>query len=335
MKIYMKKALLTSLITISAVLVGCSSNDNQSIDSSSLQSNTNSNNQVSSITSDNLDFDVDLNKLKERYGNFNITATKGEEGTLSSDGKTYTISVSTTKSAYTISGYFEGRIVINNSSNLTLIKGVKLTLNGACLVSNFGSTIDYQVSEKNVEIVAKKESENYLINISDGYYDSAVNSEKNIEVDGKGILNIITKNGHGLRAENKVRFYDATTINITSGHDAIHTSYFVSNNEEELEVDYEVFEGTVNVLSAVSQAFDCTTSIGTGTIEITSGTYNLSNCESVFKTDVSLFINGQVSATNLSSDPVARGDQSIGVTIEITDTGSFTVDGVDYVKTSI
>ena len=278
------------------------------------------------------DLDIDLEQLQEQYGEFSITATKGEEGVWSEDNKTYTISVSSAKSAYTITGYFEGQIIIDNPSDLSSFKGVELTLNNACLVTYTGSNIDYRASDKNVEIVAKKNTENYIINLGEGYYDCAVSSEKNIEVDGKGTLNIITKTGHGLRAESKIRVYDAPTINITSGHDAIHASKFVSNNEETVEADFEAFTGTINVIFAVSQAFDCTTGAGKGSIDLSSGTYIISNCESAFKTDTSLVIGGNVAATNLTADPVVKGAESSGVTIEILDGGVFTVDGNAYTK---
>ena len=352
----MKKTI--TLLFFSLILAGCAFTSNSESSTSQNSENSISQNPVSASTSssdetsvsDDLtsgapsisDPDVststpklDIDALKEQYGEFNITNTKGEEGVLSSDGKTYTISVSSSKSAFTIKGFFEGRIIINNDNELASFKGVELTLENACLFTDSGINIDYQVNDKNVEIVAKKNTENYIINLGEGNDDAAVNSEKNIEIDGKGILNIFTQTGHALKADKKIKLYDAPTLNITAGHDAIHASEFISNNEEELEADFEEFNGTLNVLSALSQAFDCTTSKGKGLIQLLTGTYNISNCESAFKTDVSLTIGGQVIATNLSSDPVVKGDNSTGVTIEITDTGSFTVDGVSYTLTNV
>ena len=334
----MKK--IFALLFVVLVLSGCSfgsstdsSDNNNSV--SQVPTSTDHPSASSEISTTIPGFDVDLNALKAQYGEFSITNTKGAEGILSSDGKTYTISVSSSKSAFTISGFFDGRIIINNENNLTSFKGVELTLSNACLVTNAGFNIDYQANEKNVEIVAKKNTENYIINLGDGYNDSAVNSEKNIEIDGKGVLNILTKTGHAIKADKKIRLYDALTLNITAGHDAIHAAEFISNNEEELEADFEEYTGTLNVLSALSQAFDCTTSSAKGTIQLLSGTYNITNCESVFKTDVSITIGGQVVSTNLSGDPVVKGDNSAGVTIEITNTGSFTVDGKNYTITNI
>ncbi|MCH5171614.1 MAG: carbohydrate-binding domain-containing protein [Erysipelotrichales bacterium] len=331
----MKKFL--SLILFGLVLTGCGNGVSSSASVSensqnSIEQNPNSTSKEEPSVTPQL---VDLDKLKEQYGTFDVTTEKGNPGVLSSDGKTYTISVSSSKSAYSISGYFEGQIIINNDSDLSSIKGVELTLNNACIVSQNGPTISYQVDDKNVEIVAKKNTENYIINLGEGNDDSAVDSEKNIELDGKGVLNIITKTGHALKAKKKIRFYDNFTLNIVSGHDAIHANEFIANNEEGSPEDYEEFIGTLNVLSAVSQAFDCTTSSGTGYVDLSSGTYNISNCESVFKTDYSLVIGGQVVATNLTGEPVVRGDNSNGISIEITDTGSFTVDGVNYTKTNI
>ncbi|MCH5180851.1 MAG: hypothetical protein J1F32_06535 [Erysipelotrichales bacterium] len=338
----MKK--LFTLLAFATLLTGCAFGSSTSQNSEkSVSDNPGSTSDVTSLTPSDSTSDtstvtpdpiVDLDQLKEQYGEFSITTEKGDEPILSSDGKIYTITVSAAKSAYTISGYFEGQIVINNENELDSYKGVELTLSNACLVYNSGSTIDYQVDGKNVEVKAKKNTENYIINLSEVSSDSAINSGKNIEVDGKGILNIITESSHGLKADDTIRFYDAPTINITSGHDAIHAAKFVSNNEEVAE-DLEEFTGTLNVLSALSQAFDCTTSKGKGKITLLTGIYNINNCESAFKTDVSLTIGSTVVVSNLTSDPVVRGDNSTGVTIEITETGSFTVDGVDYTETNI
>lgn len=364
------KKLLTVLVGLSIAMVGCnsttnsesntdlsstnsensivesnsesSSSANSDIESNSASSSNSSSSSTESSSSTSSDseienntFDVDLDALKLQYGEFNIVTEKGTPGVLSEDKTTYTIEVSSSKSSYTISGYFNGQIIINNASNLTSFKGVELTLNNACLVSDSGSTIEYQVDEKNVEVIAKKGTENYIINTSEGYNDCAISSNKNVEIDGKGVLNILTKTGHGIQADSKIRIYEAPTINITSNHDALHSTSFISNNEEEAEKDYKEFTGILNVLSASSQAFDCTNNKGTGSITITSGTYNISNCESVFKTDATLYINSTVIANNISLEPVVIGEKSNTLSILITENGSFTIDGVNYSKTVI
>lgn len=315
MKSFKSKILLVVLLIVAMLVVGCD---------------------TIGLNSGDIDLaNIDLTKLKEQYGEFSITTTKGEEGVLSDDGATYTISVSSSKNAYTISGYFEGHIVINNSDDLSTFKGVKIILSNACLVTDTGSNIEYQVDGKNIEIVAQKSTVNYIINTGEGYYDCAVNSQNNIEVDGKGTLNIVTQTGHGLNAEGKIRFYDSPIINISSGHDAIHAGKFVSNNEEDAVEDYEAFTGTLNVVYALSQAFDCTTSSSKGSIDLSSGNYNIRNCESAFKTDLWLTIGGKVIVKDLTDAPVVRGAASIGVTIEILNGGSFVVDEAPYTNTVI
>lgn len=327
----MKKNIFYPLLGIVFLLVACNDVTSTNFTSSSVNSETSE----VSTNSTNINTDLDFDALRETYGSFEVTVSKGSAGTLSSDGTIYTINVSESKTALSISGYFEGQIVINNGNGLSSYKGVEITLNSACLVSNSGPTIDYQLSGKNVEVVAKKTTENYIINTSSGYNDAGINSSNNIEVDGKGTLNVITYTGHAMKAESKIRLYDAPNINIISGHDGIHASALVANNEETAVADYETFSGTLNIISAVSQGIDCTTNDGTGLINLTSGTYIINNCESAFKADVSLTIGGQVSVTNLTSDPVVRGDESKGLTIEILENGSFEVDGVSYTKTSV
>jgi hypothetical protein len=57
----------------------------------------------------------DISSLKETYGDFSISGT---DYVYDESTNTYTISVGTTKKSYTLKGYFEGHIVIDNSNNL-------------------------------------------------------------------------------------------------------------------------------------------------------------------------------------------------------------------------
>lgn len=275
----------------------------------------------------------DAEALKKKYGAFSIVTERGNDYVLSDDGKVCTISVGAEKGSYTLSGYFEGRIIINNKDGLTTYKGVKLNLDNACILSTLGTTIEYLPDKKNVELVAKRETENYVINSSEE--GDAVLSHNNLEVDGKGTLHLNAATGHALNAEDTVRFYDATTVDIIAGHDGIHAEHFVTDNEETLAADFEAFSGTVKILYAFSQGFDCTNSKATGTIEIASGTFEIENCESAFKTDVSLTIAGTVHASKLTAEAVVHGDNSKGTTISIAEGGTFTVDGVPYTQTSV
>lgn len=274
----------------------------------------------------------DLAALKKKYGAFSIVKEKGNDAVLSDDGKVYTISVSIEKSSYTLSGYFEGRIVIDNKDGLESYKGVELKLDNACIVSSLGTAVAYSPDKKNIELAAKRDTENYIIASEEG---DAVSSSNNLEIDGKGTLHLNTAAGHALNAKDTVRFYDATSIDIVSGHDGIHAGHFVADNEETLAADFEAFTGTVKILYALSQGFDCTTSKGTGTIDISSGTFEIANCESAFKTDVSLTIAGIVSASGLTGEPVVYGDNSAGAAISVAEGGSFTVDGLPYTKTKV
>ena len=318
MKKWQIAVLLLALLMIAVVAVGC---DNGTTT------------QVPDNTDDGLD--VNLEELKATYGEFSIIGD-GVEGVWSSDNKTYTISVAAAKSSFTLTGYFEGQIIIDTANELSSYKGVELSLEGACLVSKSGPNIDYQPTSKNVEIVAKNGTENYVINLGEANDDCAVVSAKNIEIDGKGTLNVLTLTGHCFNADDTIRLYSAPTLNLTSGHDAIHAKEFVANNGEAAgTADYKVFAGTLNVLSAKSQAFDCTSGKGKGAIDLTSGTFNITNCESAFKTDTTLTIGGTVAVTNLTADVVVKGESATQVTITVLEGGSFTVNGEAYTITEV
>lgn len=319
------------MLSLVLLLGACGTTTNSS-SSSSVESDGVSSSTTSTSTSSSSESD-ELTMLKAQYGQFSISG----DATLSSDNKTYVINVGASKKEIVISGYSEYKFIIKNGDNLADFKGVKITLSNACLASTSGTVIEYQLSKKNVSIISSKGTTNYIINTGSGEDDNGVLSSNHVELDVKNnsTLNLKTYTGHCIDAEEEIRVYGKGTVSAYAGHDAFHGKYFYSNNQEEAEEDYEDLSGTVKVTYALSQAFDCSSNKAKGAIELTSGSFVISNCESVFKTDKTLTIASgvTVTATNISSDPVVRGENSTGVTI--TNNGTFTVNGTAYSKTSV
>ena len=225
--------------------------------------------------------------------------------------------------------------MINNDDNLTSYKGVSITLDNACIVTDSGMSFNYAVTGKYLEIISNNSTTNYIINNGTGEDDHAVYSDNNVDLNLKSgsVLNITTTTGHGVKADSDVRVYGKGTAVFNAGHDALHGKKFLSNNDDE--DDLKVLEGTINVKYAFSQAFDFSTKKTKGNIYLTSGKYIIDSVDTVFKVDNTLSIASGVvvTATNVANDPVLRGDFSTGVTIS--NNGTFTVDGVNYTATAI
>jgi len=270
-----------------------------------------------------------IDALKEEYGRFSIysdyAATKPS---LLEDGN-YHINVAAYKAVITVSGYFEGQIIIENGNNLENFKGVELKLEKACLISYNGPTIEYKLDSKKIEISPRASTTNCIL-AADEDGSSSIFSKSNIEISGKGSLEIYSKSGHCVNAEDGIKVFNSPNLFLYSGHDGFHGDYFVTSNGEI--TDYKPFLGTINVLYAFSQAFDCTKFNSSGYISLLSGNFKISNCESVFKTDVSLIIDCNVTSTGILLDPVIKGDNSqfLDLTVEIWQNGSFTIDGNNY-----
>ena len=265
----------------------------------------------------------------EEMDDFSITAdeTPGASVSYDAEANVYTLAVCATKAEYVISGTKATHIVIKDVNELGdgNYKGVKLTLDGAGIITNDSApAIEYTLGSKNVQISCKKGTSNLIRCMDSGM---GILSANNVEVSGKGDLFITTAEEHCIKAEGRVALYGSNAITLTSGHDAIHCKNLATVNDDD---DTEVFSGTVNVTSAGSQAFEGTSSKGKGTIDIQGGAWEVYNTESVFKSDVSVTIGeaATVTAGNITKDAVVLGDAA--TSLNVTVNGTFTVDGEPY-----
>jgi hypothetical protein len=257
------------------------------------------------------------------YGAFSITAASGTaDAVYDSSAKTYTIHVASSKSKYTLVGYFAGEIIIDNANALTAFKGCQLTLNQAYLRNDAGPAIDYQVSDSNIEIVSKSGSTNYIVSTDS----NAITSKHNAEFDGKGTL-IIHGSKHGVEAED-IKVYEAPTINVLDcGGDAFHGYNFYTDNS-----GANSYAGTLTI-SGGEQAFDMssgdgsTTPYADGNITINAGSnVVIDGTKSVFNAVTAITVAGSVSATNVLFPTAAVTAYTTGA-LTLTVTGTFTVNG--------
>lgn len=326
----MKHSRLLSSLPLILLLASCGASGSSSSSVATTASSSSESASSTSVTATSEEVSYDTAALKERYGSFSIVK-ESNAGSYSYDEgtNTYTLCPDTIKAEYTLSGYFEGRILISNVNNLASYKGVTLSLSNACLVSSGNyPAIEYSLDSKNVEIKAKINTANKVIALGE---EVAIRSENHIEFSGKGELEMASfgTDAHVVRAKDEIRFYSSPTIHVTAcAHDAFHGNKCIFSKDPDALSDTP-FTGVVRVDQAVSQAFDFETSSGNGYVNVYSGTVYASNMESVFKTDTALVVGAeaQVVASNLSGDPYQQGDNSSGLSVIIN--GSFTVDGAE------
>lgn len=264
------------------------------------------------------------------YGDFSIVKTaNGAEPSYDESTKTYTLAVASSKSVYTLSGYFEGSILVSNPDNLASYKSVELVLNHVYLRQTEikGVGISYTLDEKYLELNAASGTTNYIV--SEG---SAVVSKNNLRLGGDGILNLQSNSAFGAKGDD-IGLYGPLVLNVTSGSDGLHGKNLYTNNLES-GTSLVNYTGTCSLVSGASeQALDFCDGSGTsedpwtGSIEVNpqasfviSGAGNVARCNSEF------VIEGSVIATNIIGSPIIT---KVEGTLIVTVTGTFKVNGED------
>ncbi len=309
----MKKLLSIFIIMTILILSGCGKATTTTIED---VTTTTESDELSGLNEVDLDYDA----LMDTYGDASLVSDGVE---IEAENNVYTISVSSDKLEYTLSGYFSGRIVIDNANELSSYKGITLYLSNACIVSDDEATIEYLLDDKNIELVSVKETTNYIVNTSSTNYDGhALSSSNNIELrlQKESVLYLYTVHGHTIKADGDVKLTGAGAIYLSSGHDGIHCHDFTTYNSSH-------FSGTFEISNAISQGIEASTSGGNGTLTITNGTFIINNCESVAKVDSEINISGgELSSTGIWSSAFQRGSSNVltiiiseGVSVVIND----------------
>lgn len=336
----MRKANLSILLLASGLILGaCATNSGSSASASSATAGTTTSTSettagtetsAASSASSSEDF-------ASEYGTFSITPDSGfAEATYDAAAKTYTIHVASSKVKYTLVGYFAGQIIIDNGNSLSSYKGCQLTMNKAYVVNEAGAAISYTNTSKNVEIVAAKDTVNYLV-AGEG---AAIESENNVEVDGEGTLNLDGVN-HGIHAKD-IRFYGSPIINVLGSEKSALLGKTFSTDNGSTGTSYVGYSGTLTIQGG-EQAFKMFNNTGTddapvyteGTIDICLGaTVVIDSVKNVACAVTLVSIEGTVTATNVyfSSTPVTALNAGA---LSLTVTGTFTVNGTAIASQTI
>jgi hypothetical protein len=272
----------------------------------------------SSLTSD----------IRSSYGNFTIAATSnGTTPTYDSATSTWTLGVSAKKATYTCSGYLSGRIVVGNPSNLTDYKGVVLILNGAYIESD--STTDYVIDDTNSsKYLALESAEGTTNYITNGY--GAVHSTNNLRFGGSGNLVIVSKAGHGAKADD-ILLYGNGNITINAAADGLHGKDFYTNDSESTPSE---FTGTLTINGVGEQALDFCDGSGTeadpwtGSITVDSGAkIVIATAQNVARANTAITVNGSIIATNILDTAPIITKNSGALIVTIAEGATFMVNG--------
>ncbi len=270
------------------------------------------------------EFSLDYESFKTTYGTAKLTLNGVE---VSDDNGVYYLDVTNEKQVFELTGYFDGRIVIQNPNSLTTYKAVTLNLNKAFIVSNNEATIDYTLENKTFDIYSINGTTNYVVNSSKSNYDGhAINAMNNfgLYIEDNSTINVYSAHGHTIKADGDVKVGGTGNVYLSSGHDGIHchnfsTSYGGTN-----------YSGTFTINNSISQAIEASKSSGEGVAYIYGGEFIINNAESVFKVDATIrFTGGSLSSTGIWATPFVRGGSS-ELSLIIGDGISVVVNGTAY-----
>lgn len=188
-----------------------------------------------------------------------ITLKTGEGAPSKTNGDEYDY-----EPEYTLSGDFEGQIV-------TTTKGTVLKLNGANLSNKDAPVISAPLK---VEIKTEKDTVNTITTTgtkNGGSKTGAITGEKKVEIGGAGTLTVAGNVRHGIRG-NEVEIKGSGTITVsgTIGGSAINCNIFTVGEGKTFTLNLKDSSNGVKADKSIS---------------IESGTFNLSNLSTGFKTD--------------------------------------------------
>ncbi len=179
-----------------------------------------------------------------------VECVLGTEKAYSVSGSTITFSNITEDTAYSISGTFNGNIVIDVNENCKF----ELELNGFTLKSTDVNPIR-ALSGNKVTITAKKGSVNYIYDMRDAVDDtddtltkSAIHSAVDLQIGGKGSLTVVSENNNGIHSKDDLEVKNLTLTvacedNALKGNDSV-----------------ELTDGTVTLIAKTGDGIKTTSS---------------------------------------------------------------------------
>ena len=226
----MKTRIFALLMCLVLLLTGCGKKDkNEGYQNPEEQGTT------ADLGDDNKSFGESLDSLGAYDGYFEDESTdivvecvSGTQGAYKLEGTTLTFTAISEESVYSISGKLRGNIVIDVGEGYKF----DLELHGLSLVCNSTNPITV-VSGDEVAIKAKKDTKNYIYDMraaidttDETLYSGAIHSDVDLEIGGKGELNVVSENNNGIHSKDDLQVKNLTLLvacidNALKGNDGI------------------------------------------------------------------------------------------------------------------
>ena len=166
--------------------------------------------------------------FEDQSRDFTVECISGTKNTYTVEGNTLTFTAVTEESVYSISGTFNGNIVIDTGDSYKF----DLELNGFSLVCSDTNPIIVK-SGNEVALKAQKDTKNYVYDTrsaidqtNEVLYSGAIHSEVDLEIGGKGELTVVSENNNGIHSKDDLQVKNLTLFvacidNSLKGNDSV------------------------------------------------------------------------------------------------------------------
>ena len=209
--------------------------------------------------------------LPDEANTLKISCSEGTNNCWSIDGQTLTFSGLTADTVCSISGSFNGQIVIDGGDDYKF----KLEMCGLTLYSGEQNPITILSGDK-VTLSAKKETKNYIYDTREAVsdddetaYSAAVYAKCDLELAGKGELTVISSNNNGIHTKDDLKVKNLT-LSVTCEDNALKGNDSVSITGGILTLIAKSGDGIKTKNSEISSKGN-----QRGTVSISGGTVNI------------------------------------------------------------
>ena len=233
MKIKFLTVLLCFLLLISACSVKEQKENDSNYEEPDVSSETSKEKQ--DLGDDSKTFGTELDDLGVYEGYFDdeskniiVTYVSGTPNAYKLEGNTLTFTAVSEDTVYSVSGTFNGNIIISIGDNYKF----DLELQGLSLVCDTTNPITV-TSGNEVSVKAKKNTKNYIYDMREAVdttnkniYTGAIHSEVDLEIGGKGELIVISENNNGIISKDDLQVKNLTLFvacsdNALKGNDSV------------------------------------------------------------------------------------------------------------------
>lgn len=248
--------------------------------------------------------------FEEEQGEYEIKCVSGTPNCYEIKDNVITFKQIANDSVYYISGKFKGNIVIDVGDEYKF----DLEFRGFSIIAEKTNPI-LVLSGNEVTITAKKDYENYIYDereaideTDEALYSSAIHSQVDLEIAGKGCLNVVSKNNNGIHSKDDLQVKNLTLL-VTCKDNALKGNDSVEISNANLTLIASAGDGIKTTNSDISDKGN-----QRGIVSITGGTCNIyAACDGI-DASYDVIIDEETTVLNIYTDKYSNYSEQVTTT---------------------